>query len=410
MQFQANDNKELQIELTNATGTYLHHINDYCLLEIFASQSFTLMDLCCLAETCSRFKEITGRVFPKGLSIKYCRAEDYKIKSKKYSRSRGHREQDIERIFKNFGSFIQAISLSSFSVRCEYKTYFVLNLVGRHCVDNLRSLTIDNMKINEVVAAKLKPIFKQLQLLDLMFVVIMCDKTLFEGLDSLVELRLYDAGDCRTILENTFPKLKHFRFYQDYFFINKFLINFVARHTGLKTLHLDTNLDAREILKVIGNSCKDLMKLSIEMVSTRTSSLLPLGALKQLETLELQHASLNNLKFMPTLTNLRELHLDCCYPPKDLNQIAFLAHITKLRIFQGFMYGSFDIVDLIRQLINLEELTIQNRFVLEEETFFKVVRLVKGRPNVLVLKCKFNFSVNLKICGKVHLDHFEESL
>lgn len=51
-------------------------------------------------------------------------------------------------------------------------------------------------------------------------------------------------------------------------------------------------------------------------------------------------------------------------------------------------------VDIIRRLVNLKELAVdERRLKLDEETFSEIVSVVKGRPNALTLKCEFSFNL-----------------
>ena len=122
-----------------------------------------------------------------------------------------------------------------------------------------------------------------------------------------------------------------------------------------------------------------------------TEYILQLQTLNSLETLKVFGVD-DDLKFIPALSQLkklRELQLDDCIPPRDYSQFALLSHLTKLSVS-----CSYNFVDMIRHLINLEELTFEDTpFSLDKKTFFEIVKIVKGRPNVLTLKCNFNFSL-----------------
>lgn len=159
------------------------------------------------------------------------------------------------------------------------------------------------------------------------------------------------------------------------------------------------------ILQAINNSCKALEELSTEFLPTKknAASIRPLQALK---SLKLRNASCEDLSFIPVLKKLRELELRNCRLPHNSDQFAFLTQLTKLQIFQVFTAaGSFDVVDMISRLINLEELTVSdtaplNGFTLDAETFSEIVNVVKGRSNVLILECRFSFFYNSKIRDK----------
>lgn len=130
--FQANDNQKLPIELTNTTGTYLQDINEDCLIEIFSLKSLSLMDLCSIAESCSRFQLISQRLFPKNLRV-YGKGHGlYDVASSEYLNNNDLSSQAIERILKNFGSFLSEISITSYCEEREHEeqSHFMLNLVS----------------------------------------------------------------------------------------------------------------------------------------------------------------------------------------------------------------------------------------------------------------------------------------
>lgn len=180
-------------------------LNDDCLIEIFSMKSLSLMDVCSLGETCKRFQQISQCVFPKNCSIEMTKKDHYDVVSTtKFLNSKKRPSQDIERIFKSFGSFLTEVSIVEQST-------FVLNLVSEYCVENLENLMLHSCTIPIVIlSVKMEPIFKRLQTLDLRYVDIECDQALFADLDSLVELSVWYVENCSVILENIFPKLERF--------------------------------------------------------------------------------------------------------------------------------------------------------------------------------------------------------
>lgn len=96
-------------------------LNEYCLLEIFSLKSLTLMDLCSLAETCTNFQHIiTERIFPREFHVDITRDGNYQFKTTHYLHSsyhRAHSAHESERLFKNFGSIVTAISIRNVEVR-----------------------------------------------------------------------------------------------------------------------------------------------------------------------------------------------------------------------------------------------------------------------------------------------------
>lgn len=151
------------------------------------------------------------------------------------------------------------------------------------------------------------------------------------------------------------------------------------------------------VMQVVGNSCIELEELKLVILHSTVFHIQPPQGFKSLKTLKLCVVSCENFQCMSALTNLRELHLLYCGLPKDSNQFAFLTQLTKLHIHRPYGTDSIDVVEVIRQLINLEELTLNE--LLDQETFSKIVAIVKKRPNVLTLRC-FDLKFNLKKYGE----------
>lgn len=430
--FQAN-NKSLPVESTNKTGTNLQDVIEDCLRAIFSVQSLTLLDLCSLAETCSRFQQITKLVFPKNFRINATNNGDYAVIWKN-AQFRGNDPNDIDRILKNFGSSLSACSLSAISCchpcSCCVIEDNILNLLTKHPVDSLESLKIDGFKVPHVIQAKLKSIFEKLQVLDLKDVCIDCDNELFAECSSLIKLRVVGVKNDSFILDSAFPKLERFGYgnpkvdysgngaSQTY---EKPLSEFILRHKKLKTIHLDTHIDKRfsiSILKKIGKSCKDLETLRIKVLCSepnhfaylrylhklkeleitferpnRFMSLKPLRGLRSLQTLILWDGSCIDLN---VVEGLQELHLHDCHigGPDNFDSLTRLRKLCIYQTFISHVYDSLDVIGMVERLTNLEELTISVKrtsvFELNEKLFSKIVSIVKDRPHALTLKCKFN--------------------
>lgn len=365
-------------------------LNDDCLIEIFSKKSLSLMDVCSLGETCKRFQPISQRVFSKNCSINMTNEGRYDVVSRKLLQSENLPSQNIERILKNFGSFLSEVSISHYQSRENVEaSCFVLKLVSEHCVENLVTLRIHSLIIPAFPTVKLNQIFKRLQILDLQYVTIEDDRMLFAELDSLVELRVRWVENCSAMLENIFPKLKRFTHWGTHQ-VDQLLLTFISRHTSLVTLEIDHSSDESNTLKflhVIVNSCKELEELELDIGRT-TASLLTLQSLQSLNVLKLWWVSCEDFKFMSALTRLRELHLISCDLPNDIQQFAVLSRLTRLHIKP---YGSINVVGISRLLTHLEDFTISGIFVLDEERFSKIVAVVKGRPHALTLRCLCSF-------------------
>lgn len=412
--FQVNDERKSSIEITNASGTFLHHISEDCLLEIFSVKTLSLMDLCSLAETCTRFQQTTKRIFPKELNISILeiKSEEFFYVTSGIDRRsmKKYKACDIERILKIFGSTSRAISIENFP-HCgiEKATNFVLNLVTENCADNLNSLKINCMKIDNILTVKLRPIFKRLQKLQLDHIPISVDNELFADLDSLIELHVSQRLFTSNIMKIIFPKLERFTsVWPDFGFApimeHQPFSTFISRHTGLKALTLQISLvesGRANLMQEIGKSCKELVKLSLRIGKLDSTCLLQMESLKNLECLELYHASCEDFTFIAGMIKLRELKLFNCSLP-EVHKMDILNRLTTLEISPKRCTRCFiDVIGIIVRLQNLEKFNYCSE--IDEETFDEIIKIAKGRPKVLTLGCYFNFDVDPKLRTNVEL-------
>ncbi|XP_037037791.1 uncharacterized protein LOC119075455 [Bradysia coprophila] len=401
------------IKSTNITGTQITDMNDDCLVYIFSSQSLDLLDLCSIAETCTRFQLITELIFPKKLALE--RNGPYVVDAEKYF-GQHLEEHDVKRVLTNFGFVVSDFSISERISRCKRERDSLdcvfMDAVTRHHFDSLKSLHIYGFKLPDICTDQFKEMFKRLQLLELQWVST-SDATLFDGLHSLVDLRVMQVENCGAILEKVFPALERFTYFTTHLrhtitirrtkLVQSFdkLMTFVARHHDLKVIDLCFYSDNKSfiiLLETIGNSCKNLVELWIRVVlSTFTSAhLKSLHAFKSLRTLGLFEVSCGNFQFISALTELRELHLSGCSLPGDFD---VLSGLTKLVIDGCTTSDRFDLIQMIGRLGKLEELTISyfhiqsTKFQLSRNAFDQIGTIVMDRPQVLTLKCEFYFDL-----------------
>ncbi|XP_037037908.1 uncharacterized protein LOC119075545 [Bradysia coprophila] len=399
-----NDGQEktLAESLNINTGTQLQNMPDDCLFEIFAMRSFDLMDMCSIAATCKRFRSIAQYIVGKTICFKGARYSSFK--SAKFEH-KTDKPSDIETIFRNFGSCLSTVFVIG---NTERQDGFLFSLIVMHCEDVLKSLCLIHLSISATLAKDLKPVFKRLNTLSLSSVSIEGNKSTFEELDSLVELDVTRVKDCSTILENIFPNLKRFTYQkdkiemveqcadsadQDHQSLETFSI-FIERHSALHSLDIDFECDQNgwmRILQTIGDSCPKLQKLTVGTGCNRhsySSDLLrPLQPLKSLRIMKLTGVAFKDFQVFESLAALRELELQhCCLPKAD--QFACLAQITNLSL-NGSQSpsGTFDMADVIRQLVNLERFLALKLVALDAHTLSKIVSIVKERSSVLTLVC-----------------------
>lgn len=187
---------------------------------------------------------------------------------------------------------------------------FPFNLVMNYCGNNLKDLTIKYHNVSKFLTVKLRPIFKQLQKLNLTDVRVIGDTTLFvefNQFNSLIELRVCHVKRCSVILENTFHKLERFVFKKWENIIAdsigdtvtelslRTLTTFISRHS-LKALSLSISCDdscQMNIVHTISNSCKDLEELCVDIIGVDITFFEPFQTLKSLKSLTLWMVTCN---------------------------------------------------------------------------------------------------------------------
>lgn len=419
----------LPIELT--TGSYMYQLNDDCLLEIFASNSLTLLDMCSLAETCTRFKGIAQRVFLKDLAISPYWWGKYLIISSKDHR-RMYEEVHVKRILKNFGSKLSTLSI-------EWDDSSVVNSVARYCSGGtLKELHIRgtesavglDLRLKSICQRLLKFQFDRCDFLN-------CDASPVVNCDSLVELGIIGSCGCVAILQQTFPNLERFSFLHSKIYSRNssdnngdILSKFIERHEGLKTLGVhpwvgrEDGSELVELLHKIGQSGKNLEKLRLGLFDipedlldfphlqslTKLKTLhitfegevtrLPVVLLRELTSLEMvkiecDKASVEMFDTLSLLQNLRELHLDLDkIISSALIRWSSLTSLRKLNLYISYRFIDLILFDIVGQMTDLEELEFIDRygmFELTVEYFYEILKMTEGRPQVLTLKCDFNF-------------------
>lgn len=419
----------MPVELTNKTGTYLQDLNDYCLLEIFSSDLITPKELCSLAETCKRFKQLTQRVFPKKFGIECCRVDKYKFQLTTKDYDWGYfTVRGVERILKNFGQHLSTLTLRDMDVA---------KLAAKYCGDvTLRRLQIYKLESIEGLAVCLNTIFQRLPALTVDCCDFRKDVTSNDlNCDSLIELEILYTLGCDAVLKHTFPNLERLTlngyatFGTDYINI---LFDFVRRHRQLKAIKLaglcDEGLcDRVPLLSVINNCCKELEELTLEcflnwetstIVSTmenfaklkmldvefaccsKYSHIVPLlnQGLQSLETIKIMSAFKMSRHFFDALSqqpNLRELYLTYC-PIKNVPWTK-LTRLRKVYLHELSEFNTTDLLNIVRDLINLKILECYvDHVVLNEEVYLDIVKIVQPREHVLTLKCYCNFNPSEK--------------
>lgn len=401
------------------SGTKLQDLNDDCLLEIFRSKQIDLYDLCSLSDTCKQFRRIVQPIAPKELDFRqgYRKDDLYEISleilKEPYQSVKAENCIDkpcefdmIRRIFENFGQNLASVSISIWSrkgVHCHLMT----DQVALHCKEELEHLTLKYQKFNQYQAIEMQPIFKKLKSLEFFSVHVFAEANRFAGMNSLVELKLMSCeNNDVAILDNTFPKLERFKYGKDIAMKNRklrerqlmnALLPFIVRHSGLKSLQFYGTISEKSAMmfcQTVAHNCKELDTFMFRCDTTRTSVCIKvLAQLKSLGSLFLEHQSYSDLAVFSAMKELRYLNLSNCSLPLDLNQFNSWAHLTNIFLSTPDDFTSFDIVGVIQHLTNIEELELYScdKYILAEDTVYRIVAVVSGRLQLLRLKCLYDF-------------------
>lgn len=354
------------------------------------------MDRASLADI-DGLQQIVQRIAPQQLNLQM-----HSIGWKSLEFDRVYRTKELKRLFRNFGPNLETISLVFVRENIKPRNcHHVIPWLKRYCGENLKSVSIQDLDINKEVLPNLKPFFKQLQKLELLYVSVIDEPTIFEGFDSLTELTVICVDNDRAFMENTFPRLERFK-YRTWFGLEEVMKrfrNFLSRHKSLITLDIHLHCDSDKTTKIfqsIGDNCMQLKELTANIMSE--VSLVPLNTLKSLTKLGLRSAWCKDEDFFPELPELRECIVDYHFLPQTVERLASLSNLTKLRVFKGDHSSPFDVVGIVSTLSSLEDFSIVSNwseFVLDKVTYLQIIDITNVRPSSLRMKCNHESDVKL---------------
>lgn len=401
---------------SNRDKSSLLKLNNDCILAILSVKCLSAIDLCSVAGTCHRLKEIACQVFKR--KYKSCDLKALVADEIDFNCYNGGARAE-QRIIMNFGSLISDLRMKNYFRNANLESIF--DYVAKYCCNTLVSLNMHTCVIPENCTAKLRPLFKNLQKLTIE----RCtfdgsSKKLFADCGSLVELELSD-GDYAFIVENTFSNLQTFRCYIEAPHKRSQIISdsFILRHQNLKLLRMWNSMDVSSLLQLIADNCKrledlecsiigsldlsnfgHLRKLKIDCKYRSVMAVQGWNNLTFLESLSLYYAEVDS-QLIPTLSQLQSLQVLRLHKwtgHLNLNQLVNLHQLTELKLIRDKDDLDLDLVLLIKRLQNLKVLTIKVRqFEFDLNMYLRIVDVVKERPD----KSKLTF----KLCLRSH--HFD---
>lgn len=388
----ASDRHQDKITLLslNDQKTEFLNLNDDCIQKILSMKCLTAMDLCSVAETCRRLKDIATREF---------RREHKECDIRSLSKSDINAAQ---RILKHFGSEIRQLKILTARYSVEWPRE-ILTSVTEHCTNNLQSLHLSGFGIPQDFTAKLKSLFKNLQKLTMEECAFAgASEESFADCGSLVELRIRGCRDVIPfILVNTFTKLQQFECNEREG--SDSLESFISRHMNLQSLQISCALGSSVLrriaeckrLETLGcwiskdanatldlSSFGHLRELTIDCSRRNVSVIAPgLKQLKCLEQLKFFRAEIDSgfVRTLSQLERLRVLKLWHCTGLHSLNRIDYLSQLKELDIISSEPID-LDIVLVVHRLNQLNFLTVSvPGFRMELKLYLRVVKVLGHR-------------------------------
>lgn len=357
------------------------------------------MDLCSIAKTSLKLKEIATYVFSR--SHKICDFDSMAL------------EKDaVELVLNTFGSTILELRINLSPSPYTYYGEEIVESIVHNCTE-MTSLTMKSYDIPDTQDAitKVRCMFGKLCSLHIFDIAIEGYESmnfndcvtpngnvlnLFGDCHSLVELK---ADDCfvleRSIFDATFPKLEYM-YYRDHSeHLLKGIRSFVLRHNGhLKKLILGDNMDdTLGVIDIISANCKELNHFEFETHSSEDNHfndgtvLRQLGTLQQLSTLKIDWYAQNVNELLMELqrsTSLRELQLGSTLGTPDL--ISTIGQIKSLRILKLYKTDHLQNLNALQNLTRLVELYIENHNLRVGELDFDLPNVVQRLTNLKKLK------------------------
>lgn len=299
----------------NGGRLILHVLSDECLMKVFGR--LHLRDLCNVAEVCKRFERNAQEMFKLTYSkldirelLEGDRNDSDHLKTRELSENF---KRPAKQLFHNFGSMIQALTLTGTDDESGMDEHDLLILAKMHCT-SLKDLTLIGMYEDESFSNDLRLMFAGLETLNLEWCAPRRTKShnLKRLLSGCLELRSLRVEHCSAMvwLEHTFPKLELLDI-SDYFeYCHKMFDQFLERHGNLRTLIYGKYCWSSEILATIGNCLPKLetLRYSYQEIDddllmgederTQNKNILHLSKLKSLKTLSTQLNGADSMKLL----------------------------------------------------------------------------------------------------------------
>lgn len=345
----------------------LYALNDDCLVEIF--KFLTLPDLCNVADVCKIFRENAQRVF---------QSRHTAVKTAEISKH-GTDMLLAERLFRNFGVFIQELGLDGYCLRSFSDHENLIHLAAMYCDPlTLRTLNLDRIFMDydmRWILPNLR-LFLQLISLELRSCRINANFGRFLSecrIPTIQASSMYDPT--AEWMSHTFRHLRRliiFDTWQSESSLNKF----IKRNKHLLQLAIHGSMFSSKIFKTVTKHMPHLVEFYCSGTNVRDreirKNVLKLAELKELRSLTLNCGtfSVKHLidEFVKVSTPLCELNI--CFGNVDMDLLEKLGNIkTPLTAvqFRRVNMKKVSLIDVAKKLPNLKELEIDIKGIVAQD-------------------------------------------
>lgn len=375
-------------------------LNDDCLNAIL--RYLSLIELCDIAETCSRFNDVARMAFT-------CRRISYKIPD-----GNGIKFKDNERILKVFGDLVVDMCIiydSKFGIGTT-KMIIVCNWLEKYCADTLEDLIIFGMDEVDLPASS-AIVMSKIKNLKLMLAI--TDKTIQTSLGNcknLIELNMMMYDGRFQFPGHRFPHLQKLSHRVRVDSNTKFeqIETFFKNHTKLIELSTqfltDGSYDGGIDLTFIKHLV-NLEKLDFILGGARVKGVNAFTHLKNLKELSIDNTNnhqtdLAILKSLASLQSLMKLELGISEVDDLIPTIKQLKNLSTFSITDGKLtqFRQFDVdVSCLAQLrdIPLTELKISCRRLLKPKSIVNIVRQLSELKTVKLF-CEVALTESIRKC------------
>lgn len=346
-----------------SSANILKILNDDCLIEIF--KLLNLPDLCNVADVCRRFKQNAQTAFQ-------LHHTSFKTNEIAKTDHKGFFYTDLlvaEQLFRNFGFFIQELSLKGRCLRNGNEQETILYLATKYCVSlKFHTLTLDNINIDRPMRwiFPLLKLFYHLPKLQLHSCRLNADFGKFISICVIPTIQVYSLyGSTEWMTSYTFWNLRIFILLETWQ-PDSVMNDFIKLNGHLQILLIHQSNFSSQIFKTIAQYMPELRGFGYSGKNPRDrktrKNVMHLARLKSLTNLTL-NCSLFSVKhllgeFVKETIPIAELNI--CFGTVDMEVVEKLFHLRAIKSLQlrRVKMDNVSLVDVVQKLPELTELDI----------------------------------------------------